>query len=161
MKHLFGTLALIGGIAVATGALAFHFSGDAALKTAVAKRDALEWLRTDFQLTDAQFAKIKQLHDAYSVVCEQHCLAIQQAEFARQDLKARSADAAALAAAEKNVEELRALCETAIAAHVRQCAAEMSPAAGARYLALVLPKIASFDHQAPPDVQLNHQHRHP
>ena len=156
MKNLFATLAVIAAIAAATCALAFHFSGDAQVKAAVAKRDALEWLRADFQLTEAQFTKIKQLHDSYSVVCEKHCMDIMHATRARNELKASpSADAAAIAAADKRVEELRRICETAIAAHVRECAAEMSPASRDRYLALVLPKIADFDHQAPPDLQLN------
>jgi hypothetical protein len=34
----------------------------------------------------------------------------------------------------------------------------MSPQAGERYLALVLPKIKDFDHQAAPDLQLSHHH---
>jgi hypothetical protein len=155
MKYLAGTVALIAAIAAVTCALAFHFSGDPQVKAAVAKRDALEWLRADFDLTDAQFAKIKQLHDSYSVVCEKHCMDIMDAARARDALKKTSANAVAVAAADKRVQDLRVVCETAIAGHVRQCAAEMSPEAGQRYLALVLPKIADFDHQAPPDIQLN------
>ena len=156
MRYFLGTLALIVAVAGVTCGLAFHFSGDPELKAAVAKRDALEWLRADFELTDAQFVKIKQLHDSYSVVCEKHCMDIMEATRARNDLKASpAADAAAISGADKRVEELRRICETAIAAHVRQCAAEMSPASRNRYLALVLPKIADFDHQAPPDLRLN------
>lgn len=161
MKYLAGTVALIVALAAVTCVVAFHFSGDPALKTAVAKRDAMEWLRADFQLTDAQFAQIKQLHDSYSVVCEDHCREIQEAMRARAALKSSSAAPAALAAADRRVQELRHICETAIAAHVRQCAALMSPEAGERYLALVLPKIADFDHRAPPDLQLNREHVHP
>jgi hypothetical protein len=155
MKHFLATLAAIAALAAVACALAFHFSGDPTLKAAVAKRDALEWLRAEFQLTDAQFAKIRQLHESYSIVCEKHCMDIMEAARARDELRKTSTDAAALAAANQRVEELRQVCETAIAAHVRQCAAEMSPAARDRYLALVLPKIADFDHYAPPDLQLN------
>lgn len=155
MKYLVGTLALIVAIAAVTCGVAFHFTGDPEVKAAVSKRDALEWLRADFELTDAQFGKIKQLHESYSVVCEKHCMDIMNAARARDDLKQRSTDAAAMAAAEKRVQELRVVCETAIAAHVRQCAAEMTPESGQRYLALILPKIADFDHQAPPDLHLN------
>lgn len=161
MKHLLATLALLAAIAALTCVITFRLSGDPGLKAAVEKRDALEWLRTDFDLNDAQFAKIKQLHESYSLVCEDHCRAIQEAQQARRALKdSGSADPAALAAADRRVEELRQICETAIAAHVRLCAAHMSPAAGERYLALVLPKIADFDHHAAPDLQLG-QHHHP
>jgi hypothetical protein len=160
MKHLLGTLALIAAVAATTCLVAFHFSVDPDVQAAVAKRDAMEWLRTDFQLSDTQFAKIKQLHDSYSVVCERHCMDIMDAARARDELKKASADATAIAAANKRVEELRQVCEAAIASHVRQCAAEMSGQAGQRYLALVLPKIADFDHQATPDLQLTKQHGH-
>jgi hypothetical protein len=54
---------------------------------------------------------------------------------------------------------LRLVCENAIAVHVREVAAQMSPDQGQRYLALVLPRIAGFDHRAAPDLDLN-THRH-
>ena len=159
-KHLFLTLALIVAVASAIGFVAFRTTGDDAVQQALAKQDPMEWLRADFQLTDAQFASIKTLHDSYSAVCEEHCREIQNATRARAALKASAqTEAAALAAADRRVEELRLVCESAIASHVRQCAAHMSPEAGQRYLALVLPKIKDFDHAAAPDVQLNH-HRH-
>ncbi|MDO8543648.1 MAG: periplasmic heavy metal sensor [Opitutaceae bacterium] len=161
MKYLISTLALVAVVAAAVGYMAFRTSGDTAVQQALAKGDAMEWLRTDFRLTDAQFAAIKKLHDSYSVVCEEHCRDIQTATRTRNALKAApGSDPAALAAAERRVAELRVVCESAIASHVRQCAAHMSPEAGERYLALVLPKIKDFDHLAPPDVQLNRQHRH-
>ncbi|HEX2851982.1 MAG TPA: periplasmic heavy metal sensor [Opitutaceae bacterium] len=160
MKHLVLTAALVATIAGAVGFFSFRTSSDPAVAAALARRDAMAWLRTDFQLTDAQFAAIKQLHDSYSVVCEEHCRAIQAATRARNELKARAeGDAAAFAAADRRVEELRLVCESAIATHVRQCAAEMSPPAGRRYLALVLPKIRDFDHIAAPDLHLN-RHKH-
>jgi hypothetical protein len=160
MRHFVITITAVVAIAALTCAVAFHLGGDPAVKEAVAKGDAMAWLRTDFQLTDSQFEKIKQLHDSYSIVCEDHCRAIMEATRERDELKAKAADAAMLAIAEQNVEKLRRICENAIAAHVRQCAALMSPESGQRYLALVLPKIVDFDHQAPPDLQLNTQHGH-
>ena len=157
MKYLFSTLAVLAFVAAAVGFVTYRASGDAAVREALARRDALEWLRVDFRLTDAQFAKIKQLHDSYSVVCEEHCREIQEATRTRSELKATApTDAAAIAAADRKVEHLRLVCESAIATHVRQCASEMSPEAGQRYLALVLPKIKDFDHQAAPDLQLSH-----
>jgi Spy/CpxP family protein refolding chaperone len=160
MKHLIATIVLLAAAAGATGFVAFHATGDDAVARALAKQDAMEWLRADFKLTDAQFAAIKKLHDAYSVVCEEHCREIMHALRARNELKAAPrANAAAVATADRRVEELRLVCESAIATHVRECAAHMSPEAGQRYLALILPKIKDFDHQAPPDLQLN-KHGH-
>jgi hypothetical protein len=160
MKHLVATLMLVAAVAGATGFLVFRATGDEQVTRALVKRDAMEWLRADFKLDEEQFAAIRKLHDSYSVVCEQHCRDIMNAVRARNDLKAGGQpDAAALAAADRRVEELRAVCESAIASHVRECAKHMSAEAGARYLALVLPKIKDFDHQAAPDLQLN-RHGH-
>jgi hypothetical protein len=160
MKHLVSTLFLLAGVAGATGFVAYRATGDEHVAQALQKQDAMAWLRADFKLNDEQFAAIKKLHDSYSIVCEEHCRDIMRAVRARNQLKASGQpDAAALAAAERKVAELRAVCETAIASHVRECAKHMSPAAGERYLALVLPKIKDFDHQAAPDLQLN-KHAH-
>jgi hypothetical protein len=160
MKHLLSTLVLLAVVAATAGFLAYRASDDPVVRAAVAKRDAMAWLRTDFQLTDAQFAAIKKLHDSYSILCEAHCQAIQEATLARNALKsATHSDSSELSAAERRLEELRLVCESAIATHARNCAAEMSPEAGQRYLALVLPKIKDFDHVAAPDLQLS-PHKH-
>jgi hypothetical protein len=161
MKHLVLTAALIAAIAGAVGFCCFRAGGDGEVATALARNDAMAWLRSDFQLTEAQFAAIKQLHDSYSVVCEGHCRDIQEAARVRNDLKAKAnVEAGALAEADRRLQELRLVCESAITTHVRRCAAEMSPEAGRRYLALVLPKIKDFDHMAAPDLLLNQQHQH-
>jgi hypothetical protein len=160
MKYLTRTVIVLALVAMITGVISYRLSDDRAVSEALARRDALTWLRTDFQLNDAQFAAIRKLHESYSVVCEDHCRAIQEAARDRRTLQSNPAtDPAVLAGAEKRVQELRLICETAIAAHVRQVAAEMAPEHGARYLAMVLPKIADFDHHAAPDLGLN-PHRH-
>jgi hypothetical protein len=144
-------------LAGAAGFVTYRASGDGAVREALSRQDAMEWLRTDFQLSDAQFAAIKKMHDAYSTVCEEHCREIQMAARARRELEsAAQPDPAAIAAADRRVEQLRLVCESAIATHVRQCAEAMSPEAGRRYMALVLPKIKDFDHEAAPNLQLNH-----
>lgn len=160
MRHLWKTLVLLAVVAGAVGWTTYRIGRDGDVRDALARRDALSWLRTDFQLSDAQFAEVRRLHEAYAVVCEQHCLAIQEAAIRRNQLKAApGAEAAALAAADRRVEELRQVCESAIAVHVREVAAQMAPEQGRRYLALVLPRIADFDHRAAPDLGLN-AHRH-
>jgi len=157
MKYLTRTLAVLVLLAAATGFVCYRMSGDTALYAAATKRDAMEWLRTDFHLTEAQFASIRELHNSYAGTCEEHCRMIQEATKARNALKgASSADPAAMLSAEQKIQELRTHCETAITRHVRQVAALMSAEDGQRYLAMVLPKIADFDHQAAPDLHLNH-----
>jgi hypothetical protein len=161
MKHLWTTVGLLVVVAVAAGFLSFRLGGEPQVRAALQQRDTLTWLRTDFRLNDEQFAAIRKLHEAYSVECEAHCRAIQEAAMARNTLRSASpADPVAIAAADQRVQQLREVCETAIAGHVRQVAAQMSPAEGQRYLALVLPKIADFDHHAAPDVGVNRHAGH-
>jgi hypothetical protein len=157
MKYLWATLAVVVLLAAAAGFTGYRLSCEPMLHTAAAKGDAMEWLRADFHLTDAQFAAIREVHNSYAGFCAEHCRMIQEATKARNALQAAGrADPAAMLVAEQKIQELRAHCETAITRHVRQVAALMSPEDGQRYLALVLPKIADFDHQAVPDLHLNH-----
>src|SRR5688500_727386 len=122
MKNLLTTLDVIVTLAAVACVITYRLSVDPEVKAAVEKHDDMEWRRTDFDLSDAQFAKIKQRHDCCSVVCEKHCSDIMDAARARDALRASArADSVAIAAAEKRVQELRQICETAIAAHVRQC----------------------------------------
>jgi len=159
MKFLWRTLGALSLAALATGFLCYQMSSAPALHAAVKKGDAMEWLRVDFNLTDGQFAEIQKLHEAYAPSCEEHCRMIQEASQARDALVAtRGSDPVAIAAAERTLQEMRTICETAIAAHVRKVAALMSPADGQRYLALVLPKIADFDHQMAPNLDLKKGH---
>ncbi|MFZ5494288.1 MAG: periplasmic heavy metal sensor [Verrucomicrobiota bacterium] len=161
MKYLGRTLAVLALAALAAGFLCYRMSSVPAVQAAARSGDAMAWLRADFRLTDAQFAAIKKLHDDYAPSCEEHCRLIQQAFRARTALAVREgADPAAVAAAERAVQQLRTACETALTAHVRKVAAVMAPEQGARYLALVLPKIANFDHQMAPDLALKEGHRH-
>ena len=161
IKYLVATLALLAAAAGATWLVSYRMSTEPAIQEAVQKRDALEWLRSDFELNDTQFAAVKRLHDSYAVVCEEHCRAIQAAAQRRNELKAlASPDPAALAAAERKLDELRVVCENAIATHVREVAAQMSEPQGRRYLAMVLPKIKDFDHHGPADVRVDRGGHH-
>lgn len=158
-RYVLATLAAIVVAAGATCFVCYQSCGEPEVRAAVQKGDALEWLRSDFSLNETQFAAVKRLHESYAVECEGHCRAIQDAARLRETLKSQSpADATALASAQRKVDELRVLCETAIASHVRLVAAQMSPDQGARYLALVLPKIKDFDHQGAADVRVEHRH---
>ncbi len=115
----------------------------------------MEWMRCEFRLTDAQYAAILKLHEEHAVVCAGHCAAVGDA---REKLSAarRAGDSAALAAAEREQREAEAVCRTSVEAHVRQVASLMAPAEGARYLQMVLPRLAALDHAGPPKLSLDH-----
>lgn len=161
MKYLLRTLLVLAIAAVAAGFACYYFSSVPELHAAARKGDALAWLRTDFNLDERQFTEIKRLHEAYAPSCEEHCRMIQEAIKARDVVrKTQGADPGATAEAERALQQLRATCESAITTHVQHVAAVMSPEDGKRYLALVLPKIANFDHQVAPDLKLESRHQH-
>ena len=155
MRYLAPTLGLLLAMAGATGFVCYRMSDEPALREAARSHDAIEWLKADFHLSDEQASTIRRLHAGYSGTCEEHCRRIQEATRLKASLVARNATPAQIAEADRQLQELRSVCETAIARHVREVARVMAPAEGERYLALVLPKIAQFDHLAAPDLHLN------
>lgn len=110
----------------------------AAVRAAAREGDAMQWLRAEFKLTDAQYAAIKRLHADYGQVCARHCAAIQAAE-------TRGAPRAEIQALENT-------CVRSMTQHFQNVAALMSPAEGQRYLAIVLPRIHDYDHRGAPNL---------
>ena len=114
----------------------------APMRQALRDGDAMAWLRAEFRLNDAQFAAIRQLHEEYREKCAEHCSAIMAAE-------KRSASKAEIAGLEQT-------CVAAMTAHFQRVAALMPAGQSERYLAVVLPRIADFDHRGAPNVQVRH-----
>jgi hypothetical protein len=110
------------------------------LRKAAREGDAMEWLRVEFRLTDAQYAAITQLHAKYGVTCNEHCSRIMAAE-------KRGAPRAEISALENE-------CVRSMTEHFRAVAALMAPKQGERYLALVMPRIHDYDHRGAPDVEV-------
>jgi hypothetical protein len=133
-------------VAVAAAAISFgvFYSVNcepAALRAAAREGDAMEWLRVEFKLNDAQFAAIRKLHDEYGTVCATHCAAIVAAQ-------KRSAPRAEVAALESE-------CVRSMTEHFHRVAALMPAGQGERYLAIVMPRILDYDHQGgAPNVQV-------
>lgn len=112
------------------------------VRQAVKAGDAMEWLRSEFHLTDEQYAKIKRLHDDYYVECSGHCAAIMEARD-----EGESAE---------EVARLEAVCEHSMAEHCHDVAAVMTSDDGARYLKIVLPRITGYNHHGAPNLQMTH-----
>ena len=143
MKNFLLTLGIVAAACALSFGVFFAVSREPAeMRQALREGDAMAWLRAEFQLNDAQFAAIKQLHEAYREKCADHCAAIMAAE-------KRGAPKDEVAALEKT-------CVDAMAVHFRRVAALMPPGQGGRYLAVVLPRIADFDHRGAPNVQVQH-----
>lgn len=140
MRNALFTVLLALAVCAASFGIAYCLSDQPAVRRAAREGDAMQWLRTEFCLDDAQFAAVQKLHDDYSRACGQHCAAIMAA-------KHRSAPAAEVAA-------LEATCVAAMTEHFRRVATLMPAGQGARYLAIVLPRVADYDHTGAPTVQV-------
>ncbi len=111
----------------------------------------MDWLRMEFNLTDAQFAKIKAMHEAYASKCGLMCQKISEAN-ARvgQLVKANKNMTLETESALKDAWAAQGECRQAMLAHVYAVSAEMSPEAGARHLRMMTPRIIEpgLDHSA-------------
>ncbi len=112
------------------------------------KEDQLAWIQSEFHLSADQTAAIKILHDGYQPVCRDHCQQIHQARSGLAALKA-GATLAETNAAQAELKRVETICREATRAHLERVAAVMAPAEGARFLALVLPKLSRSNHDGP------------
>jgi hypothetical protein len=100
----------------------------------------LDWLRHEYQLSDAAFSRISALHHNYFARCDAMC-AEMIAAHRPSSLRSR------LRLAEPAQDERRrekAICERCLETmigHLRSVAAQMEPAQGSRFLADILPEV--------------------
>ena len=155
MKNFLLTLLAVLAAGALVGGALYRWHCDDALHAAAQQRDAMKWLRTEFRLSDAQFAAIARLQEDYSVECAGHCAAIGAARAALGAAEKSGQPATTLAALQRTVAERELTCRTAIDVHLGKVAALMPPGQGARYLQMLLPRVDHYRHQGPPTVRLD------
>ncbi len=102
----------------------------------------MEWLRREFKLSDTQFTKVKQLHEAYRPGCDQMCLRIAEANGEANALIANSQTMTpAIEAALQKCSTLQNNCRQALLAHVYAVGAEMNPPDAHRYIEMMTARI--------------------
>jgi hypothetical protein len=102
----------------------------------------LEWLRREFHLNDAQFAKIATLHSAYTPVCNEMCRRIMEANSKLDRLVSENHEVTPdLAAAIREAGLVQEECHQQMLAHIYQVSAQMSPADGQDYLRLMKSRV--------------------
>lgn len=102
----------------------------------------MEWLRREFNLTDAQFAKIKALHEAYRPKCDLMCQRIAEAN-TKLDLLIQNNHALTpeIKAALANRSEIERQCRETMLAHIYSVSAEMNPRSARRYVDKMRPRM--------------------
>ena len=125
---------------------------------AEAPDSGLEWLRTEFSPSTEAFDRIRRLHAAHQVACAGHCEEIARLRGELAALRASGADQQALARKQEELDAADIRCRTSIRSHVTAIAELLGPTQGPRYLSIVLPRLAQFDHHGPPDLELSSPH---
>ena len=98
--------------------------------------DDLAWLRLEFRLSDADLARVKQLHDGYLPKCRFFCARIAERKRELQTLlETGTADPASIERHLTEIGAIRAQCQAAMLQHFRDVSRVMPPEQGRRYLA--------------------------
>src|SRR6185369_16273575 len=107
----------------------------------------LAWLKKEFNLSDAEYARISQLHAAYLPACQERCQRIAAKNAELKDLLARTNTLTSeIETKLTDAARLRAECQAAMLKHFYEVSANMPPAQGRRYLAWVQEKTFLSDH---------------
>lgn len=135
-----GFLILGLGLVAAFGAyICFYLAGTAGPREwRESRQPALAWLREEFKLSDAELARVSQLHDAYLPQCRERCRLIRQMNDKLGQLLATTSNVtpeveSALAERAK----MRSECQAAMLKHFFEVSRTMPPEQGKRYLAWV------------------------
>ena len=129
---LLGLLAL--GAAIFAGS--YFVSQRACVTTMTRSADDLSWLRDEFHLSDADMARVRQLHEGYMPQCAKMCALIAAKEAEVQTALGSGTNVTA-GAKQKLTElgELRAQCQAQMIQHFIAVSQAMPPEEGRRYLA--------------------------
>jgi uncharacterized membrane protein len=125
--------ALVLGAAIFAGS---YFVSQSACANMMSGTDDLSWLRNEFHLSDADMARVRQLHEGYMPQCAEMCakLAAKKAEVAA----ALANGTNVTAGVQKKLTELgeiRAQCQAQMLQHFVDVSRAMPPEEGRRYLA--------------------------
>jgi len=133
-------LILLGGIAAGCVAYAGIYLRTTSAQRSMEQstRPELAWLKKEYHLTDAQFAQVVQLHDAYHPKCAEMCRRIdEQNAKIQQLLAATNAVTPEIEQALAGAARLRTQCESAMLQHFYEVSRVMPPEEGKRYLTWV------------------------
>jgi hypothetical protein len=133
-------LILVAGLVGAVLAYsAFYYGGTQTCRMMQHDRTPeLAWLKTEFRLSDADFARVSQMHEAYMSGCMERCQHIDEKnQHLKQLLAATNAVSPEIERTLAEAAQLRAQCQKEMLQHFYDVSRTMPPAQGDRYLAWV------------------------
>ena len=129
---LCGALAL----AAAIFGVAYRVSQRATMICCAQPADDLAWLRTEFKLSDADMARIRELHEGYLPQCAEMCAKIAGKKGELAEIVGSGTNLTALAQTKlTEIAALRAQCQAQMLQHFITVSQAMPPEQGRRYLA--------------------------
>ena len=127
---------LLGALALGAAIFAGSYSASKRVCVLATSADDLSWLRTEFHLSDADVARVRQLHEGYKPKCAEMCVRIAAK---KAEVQAALADGTNVTASaqQKLIElgELRGQCQAQMLQHFIAVSQAMPPEQGRRYLA--------------------------
>ncbi len=157
-------LILVGGIVLALLAYgAAYFTGSAKLRN-MEHRAApeLAWLQQEFHLSDAELARVEELHKTYTAGCLERCRLIDARNAAlRELLKTNTAMTPEIETAIREAAQLRADCQKAMLEHFYVVSRTMPPEQGKRYFEWVVGRTFGSEHASMTAAPAaTHEHHH-
>lgn len=139
---LAAVLAAIAGFVITHRSCCDVVMADTAPHDGASRLPELEWLRHEFKLTEAQFAKVSELHLAYRPTCEDLCMKVRASQDKLKKLVTGGTQVSPeLTVALQEQAALHVQCQTALLTHLYQTAACLSPAQARSYLDAMLPQV--------------------
>jgi hypothetical protein len=137
-------LGLLAGVA---GYGAFYFFGTASTRELLQdERPELAWLKREFNLSNAEYARITELHASYLPACRERCSRIAAKDAELRELLKTNTFTPAIEKKLAEAAELRAECQAAMLKHFYAVSQTMPQAQGRRYLNWVQEKTFLADH---------------
>jgi len=149
------------GVGVALLATSFLVAQRWCARHVTSSADDLDWLRQEFRLSDAELARVRELHDGYMPQCAVMCKEIAAK---KRELETALAGATNVTAtAEGKLAELGALrvrCQTQMLRHFAEVSQAMPAEQGRRYLAEMQRITLGFHEQIEQSMSQSPAHEH-
>jgi hypothetical protein len=129
---------LIGALGLGTGifGVSYLVAQRASVMCCAQSTDDLSWLRTEFHLSDAEMARVRQLHEGYLPKCGEMCRKIAAKKSELESALGTGTNITAEAQGKlSELAALRAQCQAQMLEHFATVSRAMPPEQGRRYLA--------------------------
>lgn len=130
-------LILLAGLLFSTVAFSsFYYLGTASLRSMLNEpQPGLAWLKKEFKLTDAEYARITRLHEEYLPKCGERCMRIAELNSHLEQLLSKASSVTPeIQQLLARRAQMRSDCEAEMLDHFLQVSRMMPPEQGKRYL---------------------------